>query len=67
MAMTTLDTTDVTACFVAIINALEKHGMPRELIVEAAQERLLTLDGTVRSDLALLRGLATMRSTSGRD
>jgi hypothetical protein len=65
--MTTLDATDVTACLVAIINALEKHGTPRELIVEAAQERLLTLDGNVPRDLALLRRLATMQPTDGRD
>ncbi len=65
--MEQIDATDIAACFVAIINGLVESGVPRETLVRSFQERLLTLDGTVQSDLLLLRRLATLKTTDGID
>lgn len=65
--MTTPDSEDITACFVALMNGLEEYGVPRELLVQSLQERLLTLESTATSDLSLLRRLARLTDADGRD
>ena len=65
--MEQIDATDIAACFVAIINGLVESGVPRETLVRSFQERLLTLDGTVQSDLVLLNRLARMTDADGAD
>lgn len=65
--MTVVDSEDITACFVALMNCLEEYGVPRELLVQSFQERLLTLESTATSDLALLRRLARLTDADGRD
>ena len=65
--MEQIDATDIAACFVAIINGLVESGVPRETLVRSFQERLLTLSGTVQSDLVLLNRLARMTDAVGAD
>lgn len=65
--MTVVDSEDITVCLVALMNGLEEYGVPRELLVQSFQERLLTLESTATSDLALLRRLARLTDADGRD
>ncbi len=65
--MEQIDATDIAACFVALINGLAESGVPRETLVRSFQERLLTLSGTVQSDLVLLNRLARMTDAAGVD
>ena len=65
--MEQIDATDIAACFIALINGLAESGVPRETLVRSFQERLLTLSGTVQSDLVLLNRLARMTDASGVD
>lgn len=65
--MEQIDATDIAACFVALINGLVESGVPRETLVRSFQERLLTLSGTVQSDLVLLNRLARMTDADGAD
>ncbi len=62
---------DISACFAALINVLEKHGIPRDEIAEAFQERFLTLQSAYPEDaesrFVLLHGIATQAETRGRD
>ena len=65
--MEQINATDIAACFVALINGLAESGVPRETLVRSFQERLLTLSGTVQSDLVLLNRLARMTDAAGVD
>lgn len=62
---------DIAACFAALINVLEKHGIPRDAIVESFQERYLTMHMQYPEDAAerfvLLHGIATLAEREGRD
>ena len=65
--MEQIDATDIAACFIALINGLAESGVPRETLVRSFKESLLTLSGTVQSDLVLLNRLARMTDAAGVD
>lgn len=62
---------DLAACFAALINVIEKHGVPRAAIAESFQERFLTMQMQYPEDaeerFVLLRGIATQVEREGRD
>lgn len=58
--------TDISACFLALMNALQQKGvLTNTEMREAAQERLLTLtvDADVTAPLQILRRMATALPT----
>ncbi|SDX53043.1 hypothetical protein [Nitrosomonas oligotropha] len=62
---------DLAACFAALINVLEKHGIPRSEVAEAFQERFLTMQSLHPVDteqlFVLLHAVATQAEKHGRD
>lgn len=62
---------DLAACFAALINVLDKRGIPRAEIAEAFQERFLTMQSLHPRDaeqrFVLLHGLATQVERRGLD
>lgn len=63
---------DISACLFAIANALEKSGaVPKSVIAESAQERLLQLTTGFAPEavpkLALLRTIATLWEAAPND
>lgn len=62
---------DIAACLTALINVLEKHGIPRSEIAEAFQERFLTMKSVYPRDteqlFVLLHGAATQVGKHGWD
>lgn len=65
---------DLSACFAALINVLDQHGVPRAAVAEAFHRslpRALTLQSQYPEDseerFVLLHGIATLAETHGRD
>lgn len=62
---------DLAACFAALINVLEKRGIPRSEIAEAFQERFLTMKSVYPRDteqlFVLLHAVATQAEKHGQD